>query len=96
MVNMNFKNIWKECTFKIKEKPSGRNYRTVSAKLAALRILSRGVTNFPLQLIYPQQIQLARILQYVSYLAMTMLPCNSLLHMLPLKTFDNLSKLYDF
>ena len=36
---------------------------------------------------------LARILQHVSLLAMEALPCNSLLHTLLFKTFDNLSKL---
>ena len=51
------------------------------AKLAVLPILSKSVINFPIQPINPHQIYLARILHYV-------IP---LLHMLPLKTVDNLS-----
>ena len=39
---------------------------------------------------------LARILQHVSPLTMTALSCNSLLHTLPYKIFDNLNSFSDF
>ena len=64
-------------------------------KLAALCKISKGLTKFSHTAINPHQIHLARHLQYVSLLAMAALPCNGLLLTLPVKTFDNLSKLYD-
>ena len=62
------------------------------AKLATLRILSKGLKNFPIQLLILYQIHLGRILHYASTLVMSPLPCNRQLHILQITIFDDLSK----